>query len=77
VRTATASHAQGQSQTVTLAGPYAAGSNAVTVTFLNDARGGTPQIDCNLYVDGANFLGVSYFGATLFSNGLWTLQVGI
>jgi hypothetical protein len=76
IRTETASHAQGQSEAVTLPGLYAAGSHTVTITFINDAYGGTPSTDRNLYVDGIDFMGVSYFGAALYSNGSWTVQIG-
>jgi hypothetical protein len=77
VRTATALHSQGQSQTVVLPGFYAAGPHTITVTFLNDAYGGTASTDRNLYVDGIDFNGVHYAGAALYSNGSWTFQIGI
>jgi hypothetical protein len=76
VRTETALHSQGQSEAVVLPGPYAAGPHTVTITFLNDAYGGTSQTDRNLYVDGVDFLGTSYAGAVLWSNGSFTVQIG-
>ena len=56
VLTATALHAQGQTQTVEVKGTFGF-DNTATVNFLNDAYDGTPQTDRNLYVDGAS---VSY-----------------
>ncbi|MDI3309040.1 MAG: family 16 glycosylhydrolase [Acetobacteraceae bacterium] len=58
--TASASHAAGQSDTLTLHGDWGAGSHTVTVTFLNDAWDGATGADRNLYLDG-----VSYNGAEL------------
>jgi type 1 glutamine amidotransferase len=77
VRTATANHSQGQSEAVTLDGPYAAGSHTVTVTFLNDLWNGTPDTDRNLYVDGIDFLGTHFAGAALYSNGSVTFQLQV
>ena len=51
VQTATATHGIGQTQSYTLDGTFASGTNTVTVNFLNDAYGGTPTTDRNLYVD--------------------------
>jgi hypothetical protein len=52
-QTATASHAAGQSQTFDVMGTFAAGKHTATVNFLNDAYGGSPSLDRNLYVTGA------------------------
>jgi hypothetical protein len=52
-QTATASHAAGQTQTFDVKGIFAAGNHTATVSFLNDAYGGTPTEDRNLYVIGA------------------------
>jgi hypothetical protein len=76
VRTETALHSQGQSEAVTLPFLYAAGPHTVAVTFLNDAYAGTPSTDRNLYVDGIDFLGVTYTGGVLWSNGSLTFQIG-
>ncbi|OAI46317.1 hypothetical protein AYO44_11490 [Planctomycetaceae bacterium SCGC AG-212-F19] len=76
VRTATALHGSGQSQSVVLAGPYAIGAHTVSVTFLNDAYGGTAATDRNLYVDGIAFNGKSYAGGLLYSNGTLTFSIG-
>ena len=56
--TAGASHALGQSDTFTLKGDWNDGSHKVSVTFLNDAWGGSPKLDRNLYVDKIAFNGV-------------------
>jgi hypothetical protein len=76
VRTAMALHSQGQSQTIVLSGPYSIGPHTVSITFLNDAYGGTPTTDRNLYVDGIEFNGIWYAGAVLYSNGTLTFQIG-
>jgi len=49
--TATAFHGTGQTQAVTLAGSWGAGTHSVGVAFLNDAYGGSPNLNRNLYVD--------------------------
>ena len=64
VRTASASHGDGQHDTVTLQGNWNAGSHRVTVDFLNDAWGGTPATDRNLHVDGIESNGRSLDGST-------------
>ena len=61
--TAAASHAAGQSDTLTLKGDWAAGEHQVAVRFLDDAWGGTAATDRNLYVDGAAFNGRDVAGA--------------
>jgi Ca2+-binding RTX toxin-like protein len=63
--TATASHAAGQSTTITVAGDWAPGAHSVTVTFLNDAYAGTAATDRNLHLDGASFNGVALVGTPL------------
>ena len=52
VRTATASHSAGKTEAVSLPGNLTSGDHTVTVDFLNDAYGGAPSMDRNLYVDG-------------------------
>ena len=59
VLTATASHSAGASQTFAIDGTFGPGAHAFTVNFLNDAWGGTPQTDRNLYVDGINYNGAN------------------
>jgi len=61
--TASASHAAGQSDTLTLKGDWAAGDHQVAVHFLNDAWDGTAATDRNLYVDSASFNGQAVAGA--------------
>ncbi len=61
--TAESLHRNGQSDTVTLKGDWAAGAHTVTVNFLNDAYGGTAATDRNLYVDAATYNGAAVSGA--------------
>ena len=63
--TAHASHAAGQSDTVTVNGNWSAGDHSVSVTFLNDAYAGTADTDRNLYVDSATSNGAAVSGAHL------------
>jgi hypothetical protein len=58
-QTATAWHSSGQSDTLTIKGNWATGNHSVTVTFLNDAWGGTSTTDRNLYVDGMTYDGAA------------------
>ncbi len=78
-QTATASHADGATQDVTLSGAFGTGAHDVAVTFLNDAWGGTPATDRNLYVNSIDDNGQHYASATaaLMSNGTVHLQVGV
>ncbi len=78
-QTATASHADGQTQNLTLSGAFGAGVHDVAVTFLNDAWGGTSTTDRNLYVDSIDDNGQHYASAaaTLLSNGTVHFQVGL
>jgi len=71
VRTATASHAAGQSQAFAIDTTLSAGTHQVGVTFVNDAWGGTASTDRNLFLNGATYNGQSVAGstATLLSNG--------
>ena len=61
---AVALHGSGQDDTLTLRGDWAAGNHTVTVTFLNDAYGGTPSTDRNLYVDGVSYDGTALANGT-------------
>lgn len=63
VQTAHASHAAGQSESVTFHGDWGPGSHDVAVSFLNDAWGGSAAADRNLYVDSATMNGVEASGA--------------
>ena len=55
--TTTASHASGFSQDFTFQGDWATGTHVVAVNFLNDANGGSPSADRNLYVNGISYDG--------------------
>ena len=63
-QTATAFHSAGQTQALTVLGTFA-GAHTATVTFLNDAYGGTSSTDRNLYVNSASFNGANVSGASL------------
>ncbi|BBU64173.1 serine protease (plasmid) [Methylosinus sp. C49] len=65
VLTASSSHADGQFDTVTVFGNWAPGSHSVSLDFLNDAYGGSPSTDRNLYVEGATYDGTSVPGSQL------------
>jgi endoglucanase len=70
VQTATALHAAGATQTITLAGNYGAGSHSVVIQFINDAFGGTAATDRNLYVNSISYDGVATaVNAAMGSNG--------
>lgn len=70
-RMAFASHAAGETQSFEVQADLGPGSHQVGVTFLNDAWGGTPETDRNLYLDGVTFNGVACLDqpVTLWSNG--------
>ncbi len=76
--TATASHSQGQTQAFTLQGSFGAGAHDLAVSFINDAYGGSPSTDRNLYVDRVSFDGttVSNGSAALYTNSTAHFQVG-
>ena len=63
-QTTTASHALKQDQVFNVLGNFAAGAHTVTVTFLNDAYGGTGK-DRNLYLDGTTLDGAAIAGGSL------------
>ena len=63
VRTATASHAAGATQDVSLTGNWGAGAHSVGISFINDAYGGTAAADRNLYVDQVTYDGHAASGA--------------
>ena len=62
--TVTALKSAGQSETFTFKGTFGSGAHNLAVSFLNDAYGGTPITDRNLYVNGATFNGISTRPAT-------------
>lgn len=57
-------HGAGLSQTFDIQGNFGTGSHTVTVDFLNDAWGGSPTTDRNLYVTGASIDGAPIAGST-------------
>ncbi len=57
--TTTALHAFGTSQTFTFMGDWGVGAHTVTVNLLNDAYGGTPATDRNLYVNAISYDGTN------------------
>jgi hypothetical protein len=79
-QTATASHAAGQWQDVTLHGDFAAGAHDVKVTFLNDAWSGKAGEDRNLYVSSIDINGqhvaaaAGKDAAALMANGSITIH---
>ena len=69
--TASASHAAGQADIITVKGDWAAGAHKVTVSFLNDAWDGTAATDRNLHVDSITYNGkaLAKGSADLLKNG--------
>lgn len=57
--TITALHSAGRSEVFTFKGSFGPGAHDLAVSFLNDAYGGTPVTDRNLYVEGASLNGIS------------------
>ena len=76
VQAATASHAAGQTQSLTVLGNFGTTQHAVSVAFLNDAYGGSSATDRNLYVDSVTDAGRASPGGSLYSNGTETFLVG-
>jgi Ca2+-binding RTX toxin-like protein len=60
----TASHSAGASQDFTFTGRFGTNPHTVEVQFVNDAYGGTPSTDRNLYVGGVDYNGVHFSGQT-------------
>ncbi|MBB3569639.1 carbohydrate-binding domain-containing protein [Rhizobium sp. BK491] len=63
IQTAHSPHGSGQSDHLVVQGDWDQGVHDVSVTFLNDAWGGTPTTDRNLYLDGATYNGADVSGA--------------
>ena len=57
--TVQASETDGASQDIVVKGDWGAGPHSVAVTFLNDAYGGGPSADRNLYVKNVSYDGIS------------------
>lgn len=79
VQTATALHGTSKPQATILTGTFGAGSHNVAVSFINDAYGGTPSTDRNLFVQSAAIDGTASSGgpAALFANGTATFNVQV
>jgi len=76
VQSATASHRSGPSQAFTVKGSFAPGRHTVTLDFLNDASGGTPATDRNLYLDSVTNGGlVTQTRAAILSQGPFSVDV--
>ena len=63
ILTASALRSAGANDTVTVLGNWGEGAHQATIEFLNDAWGGTPETDRNLFLDGATYDGVEVDGA--------------
>ena len=55
----TTTHSSGMAQAFTFPG-LASGPHDLGISFINDAYGGTPQTDRNLYVNSIDYAGVHY-----------------
>jgi len=78
IQTTTVSHGSGLDQAYQVQGGFGPGPHQVSLDFLNDAWGGSPGMDRNLYLDGASYAGsiVSAACLTFLSNGLKIVTVG-
>ena len=78
VQTVTALHGLAQDQTFNFQGAFGAGAHDLAISFINDAWGGTPDTDRNLYVDGVDLNGTPQPGgaAILYSGGTVHVPVG-
>ncbi|WP_419758723.1 carbohydrate-binding domain-containing protein [Acidisoma sp.] len=76
--TASTLHSSGDAGTFLLTGNWGTAVNDVQVSFINDAYGGTPDTDRNLYVNSIAYDGTTYAGtsATMLSSGTDTFAVG-
>ena len=75
----TALHGLGQSQDFAFKDQFGSGQHDLKISFINDAYGGTPDTDRNLYVDSVDFNGTHYAAATapLYSNGTVQFLIGV
>lgn len=78
VQTLSASHTAGDSNVFNVLGNWGSGAHSVAIHFLNDAYGGTPQTDRNLYVDTVSQNGTasSVAPAAMMSAGTLTYPTG-
>jgi beta-glucanase (GH16 family) len=77
VMTTAALHSQGAVQDITLAGNWGSGAHTVGISFINDAYGGSPTTDRNLFVDTVAYNGVSALGAPLGLGTNGTVNVAV
>ena len=78
VQTATTLHSSGQEQLFNVLGDFGTGPLSLTVNFLNDAYGGAPDADRNLYVNRIDRGGVnSNVNQRLFVGGPLTFSLGV
>lgn len=76
VQTASALHSSGQDSTLDVYGNFGAGQHTLSVSFLNDAYGGSAAADRNLYVDGTSYNGVAGGSMVLLGTGTMSEIVG-
>ena len=76
--TASTLNSSGDAGTFLLTGDWGSGTHNVQVSFINDANGGTPGTDRNLYVDSIGYDGTTYAGtsAALLGNSTDSFVVG-
>jgi beta-glucanase (GH16 family) len=67
-QTASASHASGQWQDITLTGDFGSGPHAIAVNFINDGWGGSSSTDRNLYVQSVSLNGETISGTSADNN---------
>ncbi len=76
VQTISAIHSQGHYDALTFRGQFGIGTQTIGVTFLNDAYGGSPSLDRNLYVNSVAVNGATLGGtsASLYTDGTATIS---
>lgn len=76
-QTVTALRGAGQMQDFAFTGRFGVGPHDLAIAFVNDAWGGTPETDRNLYVEGVDYDGRSFAQdrAALYSEGAVRFQV--
>ncbi|WP_336489083.1 carbohydrate-binding domain-containing protein, partial [Methylobacterium nigriterrae] len=70
-QTAHASHAAGQTETITLTGDFGANPGEVRVAFIDDLYGGSADTDRNLYVHSLTLNGHSFAGSAGENSAGW------
>ena len=76
--TVSAVHGTGAANVFTHTGTWGLGQHTVQIQFINDAYGGTPTTDRNLYVNSIAYDGTTYANttATMLGNGTSSCAVG-